>query len=57
MADEVSDKIFDTIGAAIVYAGTGEGGIPIERGDIILDFASEDPDCSEAMYMLGVEGG
>ena len=50
LADEVSDKIFDTIGAAIVYAGAG-------RENIVLDFASEDPDCAEAMYMLGVEGG
>lgn len=40
LADEVSDKIFDTIGAAIVYAGTGEGVSLINRGDIILDFAS-----------------
>lgn len=54
LSDEVSDKIFDTIGAAIVYAGTGEGVSLINRGDIILDFAAEDPDCSEAMYMLGV---
>ena len=56
LADEVSDKVFTTIGAAIVYAGIGEGSSLILRQNINLDFGSEDPDCSEAMNMLGVTG-
>ena len=53
LADEVSDKGFSTIGAAIVYAGVGEGSSLISREDIILEFGSEDPDCPDAMNMMG----
>lgn len=50
LSDQVSDKVFNTIGAAIVYAGSEN---LISRINIVLDFASEDPDCSAAMNMFG----
>lgn len=53
LSDQVSDKVFNTIGAAIVYAGNE---YLIDRTYIILDFGSEDPDCSAAMSMFGVGG-